>query len=293
MQKERLRKGKRAVKFEKYHGIGNDYLVYDCQKNTEELDADKIRKICDRNFGVGSDGILAGPYIEDGDFAVRVFNPDGSEAKRAGNGIRIFAKYLKDAGYTLSERLNIRTKGGNVQVRFLNADGTRIQADMGRLSFSSKDAGLVGETREALREKMVFGQKEYDCSCVSMGNTHCVIPMDEISREKICKIGAFSERSEYFHDRINTQIMKVLDKNNIQIEIFERGAGYTLASGTSSCAAAGAAYRLEMIDSDVMVHMPGGKLWIQIDEEWRVKMTGSVQSVCRIEMTEDFLRFEP
>ena len=117
--------------------------------------------------------------------------------------------------------------------------------------------------------------------------------MDEISREKICKIGAFSERSEYFHDRINTQIMKVLDKNNIQIEIFERGAGYTLASGTSSCAAAGAAYRLGMIDSDVMVHMPGGKLWIQIDEEWRVKMTGSVQSVCRIEMTEDFLRFEP
>ena len=90
------------MKFEKYHGIGNDYLVYDCQKNTEELDADKIRKICDRNFGVGSDGILAGPYIEDGDFAVRVFNPDGSEAKRAGNGIRIFAKYLKDAGYTLS-----------------------------------------------------------------------------------------------------------------------------------------------------------------------------------------------
>ena len=278
---------------EKYHGLGNDYLVYDCQKNTEELDADKIRKICDRNFGVGSDGILAGPYIEDGEFAVRVFNPDGSEAKRAGNGIRIFAKYLKDAGYTLSERLTIRTKGGKVQVRFLNADGTRIQADMGKLSFSSKDAGLAGEAREALREKMVFVQKEYDCSCASMGNTHCVIPMAEISREKVCTIGAFSERSAYFGDRVNTQIMKVLDKNNIQIEIFERGVGYTLASGTSSCAAAGVAYKLGMIDSDVMVHMPGGKLWIQIDEDWHVMMTGSVQSVCRVEMTEDFLRFEP
>ena len=227
------------MKFEKYHGIGNDYLVYDCQKNTEELDGEMIRKVCDRNFGVGSDGILAGPYIEDGEFAVRVFNPDGSEAKRAGNGIRIFAKYLKDAGYTLSERLNIRTKGGKVQVRFLNADGTRIQADMGKLSFSSKEAGLVGEPREALGERMVFGQSSYDCSCVSMGNTHCVIPMTEISREKVCKIGAFSERSEYFEDRVNTQIMKVLDKNNIQIEIFERGVGYTLASGTSSCGGSG------------------------------------------------------
>ena len=259
------RKGKRAVKFEKYHGIGNYYLVYDCQKNTEELDGEMIRKVCDRNFGVGSDGILAGPYIEDGEFAVRVFNPDGSEAKRAGNGIRIFAKYLKDAGYTLSERLNIRTKGGKVQVRFLNADGTRIQADMGKLSFSSKEVGLVGEPREALGEKMVFGPSSYDCSCVSMGNTHCVIPMAEISREKVCKIGAFSERSDYFEDRVNTQIMKVLDKNNIQIEIFERGVGYTLASGTSSCAAAGVAFRLGLADSDVMVHMPGGKLWIQID----------------------------
>ena len=97
-----------------------------------------------------------------------------------------------------------------------------------------------------------------------------MIPMAEISREKVCTIGAFSERSAYFGDRVNTQIMKVLDKNNIQIEIFERGVGYTLASGTSSCAAAGVAYKLGMIDSDVMVHMPGGKLWIQIDEDWHV-----------------------
>ena len=135
---------KRAVKFEKYHGIGNDYLVYDCQKNTEELDADKIRKICDRNFGVGSDGILAGPYIEDGDFAVRVFNPDGSEAKRAGNGIRIFVKIFKRRGIypqRAAEYQNKRRKcAGALPQRRRHKD----PGGYGKTVLSSKDAGLVG-----------------------------------------------------------------------------------------------------------------------------------------------------
>ena len=184
---------------------------------------------------MGSDGILAGPYIEDGDFAVRVFNPDGSEAKRAGNGIRIFAKYLKDAGYTLSERLEYQNKRRKCAGALPQRRRHKDPGGYGKTVLFQQRRRPCGETREALREKMVFGQKEYDCSCVSMGNTHCVIPMDEISREKICKIGAFSERSEYFHDRINTQIMKVLDKNNIQIEIFERGAGYTCIRHQQLC----------------------------------------------------------
>ena len=276
------------MQFVKYHGTGNDYLVYDCQKNKEELDAEKIFKICNRNFGVGADGVLVGPYFEDGEYALKIFNPDGSEAKRAGNGIRIFARYLRDAGYTMSERIYIKEKGARVEVRFLNGEGTRIQAEMGKLSFSSGDAGLYGEEREAVNQFLTFGDDLYKCTCVSMGNTHCVIPMEHVSKEKICEIGTYSERSKYFQDRINTQIMQVMDKSNIRIEIFERGAGYTLASGTSSCAAAGAAFKLGLVDSDVMVHMPGGKLWIQIDEDWNVKMTGNVCKVGEIHVTEEF-----
>ena len=127
------------MEFVKYQGIGNDYLVYDVMKNKEELNKEQIKKICDRNFGVGADGILAGPYIdEEKKIRVRVFNSDGSEAERAGNGIRIFARYLKDAGYTLSERLTLETAGGSVKVRFLNDDGSRIQADMGKMSFGEE-----------------------------------------------------------------------------------------------------------------------------------------------------------
>ena len=117
------------MEFVKYQGIGNDYLVYDVIKNEKVLTREQIKKICDRNFGVGADGILVGPYLdEEKKIRVRVFNSDGSEAERAGNGIRIFARYLKDAGYTLSERLTLETAGGSVKVRFLNDDGSRIQA---------------------------------------------------------------------------------------------------------------------------------------------------------------------
>lgn len=280
------------MRFEKYHGIGNDYLVYDCQKNKEILNPQQIRKICNRNFGVGSDGLLVGPYIENGEFGVGIFNPDGSEAEGGGNGLRIFAKYLKDAGYTFNERLTLNTKGGKVNVRFLNQDGTRIQTDMGRLSFSSLDVGMTGKEREVVGEELTFGESSYFCTCASIGNPHCVIPVEEVSREAVCRIGKFSENAEYFQERVNTQIMKVMDRNNIEIEIYERGVGYTLASGTGSCAAAGAAYKLGLISSDVMVHMPGGKLWIQIDENWQVKSTGNVQSICSVQISEDFKNTE-
>ena len=172
-------------------------------------------------------------------------------------------------------------------MKFLNREGTRVQVEMGRLSFDGKDVGMV-TGNQTVNKPLRFGDEEYLCTCVSIGNPHCVIPMEEISREKICRIGRYSERSEYFQAGINTQIVKVMDKNNLEIEIFERGVGYTLASGTSSCAAAGVAYKLGLTDSDVMVHMPGGKLWIQIDEEWNVMMTGNVQRVCSIELAEEY-----
>lgn len=278
------------MKFYKYHSLGNDYLVYDCKENEEILDREKIVKLCNRNYGIGADGIVEGPYEKDGKMYVKVYNADGSEAEQGGNAIRIFAHYLKTVNVVQSESFSLYTRGGEVELRFLNREGTRIQMTMGQLSFDSEKIGLTGPKREALHEYFNFGGEEYECTCVSVGNPHCVILADEISRAKVCGIGKYSEGADYFPERINTQLVKVLDKNNIQIEIFERGVGYTLSSGTCSCAAAGAAYKLGLINSDVMVHTPGGKLWTQIDENLNVKMIGSVKGICKIELFEDFFR---
>ncbi len=279
--------------FKKNHGLGNDYLVYDCVKNTAKLTETMIKAICDRNYGLGSDGILVGPTDSNGMLGVRIFNPDGSEAEKSGNGVRIFAAYLKDAGYVSTDSFLLHTAGGTVHVQFLDETGRTMRVSMGRLSFDSSDIGAVGTPKTLVDVPLEFGGTEYRCTCVSIGNPHCVIPMDEISKEKVCEIGQYSETAKYFPKHINTQIVKVLNRNNIQIEIFERGAGYTLASGSSSCAAAGAVFRLDLVDSNIMVHMPGGRLKIEISQELDVLMTGPVVYVGTMLLSADFFETLP
>ena len=242
----------------KYQGLGNDYLVLDPNKNRVQLQGKKIALLCQRGFGLGADGILYGPIEIDGKMGVRIFNSDGSEAAISGNGVRIFAKYLKDAGYIQKKNFKLYTRYGEAAVTFLNEDGSRLRVSMGKLSFWSDDIPVTGERREVINEDMVFGRTLYPVTCVSVGNPHCVIPMREISKNIVCKIGDYSECAKYFPHRINTQIMKVIDKENIAIEIYERGAGYTLASGTGACAAAAVAHKLGMTNNKVIVHMPGG-----------------------------------
>lgn len=278
-----------SIFFYKYHGLGNDYLVYDIHKNSVKLNKDSVRLICDRNFGLGSDGILEGPLLEDGKIGVKIYNPDGSIAEKSGNGVRIFSKFLKDAGYVKEKSFLLHTLGGDVTVTYNNDNGTNITVSMGQLHFTKEAVGSINTPEETINIPLEFNHKIYQCTCVSIGNPHCVIPMDEVSKELVCEIGKHSEIAEYFPNRINTQIVKVLDKNNIQVEIFERGAGYTLASGSSSCAAAGAVYRLGLVDSDVTVHMPGGELRINIDREFYVKMTGNVCFVGKMELADEFM----
>lgn len=270
------------VTLEKYHGLGNDYLVFDPGKNTLQLNQENVKLICNRNFGIGSDGILEGPILEDGKISVKIWNPDGSIAEKSGNGVRIFAKYLKDAGYVQKNHVKIETLGGEVKATYLNEEGSRLTISMGKLSFWSDEIPVTGERREVVNETMVFNQIPYKVSCVSIGNPHCVIFLNEISKDIVCKIGEYSESAEYFPEKINTQIMNVLDRTHIQIEIYERGAGYTLASGSSSCAAAGVAYRLGLVDSKTYVQMPGGTLEVEIEEDGMVLMTGDVGYIGKI-----------
>ena len=220
------------VVLERYHGLGNDYVVFDPKKNEFELTPENVKMICDRNAGLGSDGVLEGPIQKEEGMYVKVWNPDGSESETSGNGVRIFAKYLKDAGYVQKKNFVLHTGNGPVEVTFLNEDGSRLRVSMGKLSFWSDDIPVTGERREVINEDMVFGRTLYPVTCVSIGNPHCVIPMREISKPLVTKIGDYAEIARYFPNRINTQIMKVIDKENLAIEIYERGAGYTLASGT-------------------------------------------------------------
>ena len=278
-----------GIIFYKYHGLGNDYLVYDCQKNDVKLNEKSVRLICDRNFGLGSDGILEGPIMEEGNIGVKIYNPDGGIAEKSGNGVRIFSKFLKDAGYVKEKSFVLHTLGGDVSVTYNDEKGTNMTVSMGQLSFTKTAVGSINTPEETVDIPLEFNHKVYQCTCVSIGNPHCVIPMNEVNKELVCQIGQYSEVAKYFPKRINTQIVKVLDRNNIQIEIYERGAGYTLASGSSSCAAAGAVYRLGLVDSDITVHMPGGELEIHIDKEFNVTMTGNVCSVGKMELSEEFI----
>lgn len=270
------------VVLEKYHGLGNDYLVFDPNKNSLKLSPENVRLLCDRHFGAGSDGILEGPILEKEPLEVKIWNPDGSIAEKSGNGVRIFAKYLKDAGYVQKQHVVLGTGSGQVEVWYLNEEGTRLKASMGKVSFWSNEIPVTGPVREVVNETLIFGKIPYKATCVSIGNPHVVIFLDEISKELVCRIGKNSETAEYFPERINTQIMKVIDRNTIEIEIYERGAGYTLASGSSGCAAAAAAYRQGLTDSKMYVRMPGGTLEIEILEDWNVLMTGDVGYVGKI-----------
>lgn len=266
--------------FYKYHALGNDYIVIDPQKYKINLNESNIQKICHRNFGVGSDGILFGPiFDENKEIHVKIFNPDGSEAEKSGNGVRIFSRYLFDTQYIKEKSFQLHTLGGIVAIEYLDDSAHMIKVDMGAVNFVSKDIPTKFSDAQAINQNLIVGEKTYTVNCVSIGNPHCVIPVKKVSKQEVNAIGPIVESHEMFPNKINVQFLEVLNRNNIKIEIWERGAGYTLASGSSSCAAAAVAYKLNLVDSDITVHMPGGNIQIHIDDNWRVHMTGSVSSV--------------
>ena len=211
----------------KYHGVGNDYLIFDPKRNDVALNERLIRQLCRRNIGVGADGILYGPVIEDKKIKVRIFNPDGSEAEKSGNGIRIFSKYLKDAGYVKERQYYLTTKAGDTLVTFLDDAGSCMRVDMGYAVFEAEQIPAVGFEGEVVGESIFFGDNFYNATCVSMGNPNCVIMLERADQEKALRLGPYVENAKYFPNRINMQLCQIVDKKNIRVEIYERGAGYT------------------------------------------------------------------
>ncbi|AFY87254.1 diaminopimelate epimerase [Chroococcidiopsis thermalis] len=278
-----------ATDFYKYHALGNDYIVIDPNVVNFTINENAIKLICDRNFGIGSDGILYGPILVGEKIELRIFNPDGSEAEKSGNGIRIFSRYLVDAQYIKTNEFSLTTLGGEVAVEILNPEATLIKVDMGTVTFQSELIPVAGSPRQMVDTELQVDGVSLKVTCLSIGNPHCIIPIAQVSRELAVTLGSKIENHPIFPNRINVQFLQVLDRQNIKIEIWERGAGYTLASGSSSCAAASAAYKLGLVDDTVKVHMPGGEIEIEIEGD-RVFMTGSVSAVAQGEFAADFLR---
>ena len=276
------------MNFYKYHALENDYIVIDPNKTNLNLTSENIKLICHRHLGIGSDGILYGPIFEKDALRLRIFNPDGSEAEKSGNGIRIFTKYLVDAHYVTGKRVFLDTLGGRVEVEVLDEKANWLRVDMGTVTFRSDEIPVSGEPREVVNEILNVGTDSFKVTCLSIGNPHCVIPVKESSEDLVKKIGPLIEHHPLFPNRINMQLLEIVNRRLIKIEIWERGAGYTMASGSSSCAAASAAYRLGLVDPRLKVEMPGGMIEIDIQPDGHVHMTGAVSSVARGEFSEEF-----
>jgi diaminopimelate epimerase len=268
------------VQYHKYQALGNDYLVFEPPELEQALAPATIRRICDRHYGVGSDGLLLGPLeTSEADFGLRLFNPDGGEFEKSGNGLRIFARFLWDKKLAGSEPFTIMTPGGKVTAQVRDS-GRHVVVDMGRVSFQSPDIPVQGPPREVVDETMIVNGLELRYCAATIGNPHCVVLGQKVSPEVALRLGPMVEQQPRFPQRTNVQFMRVLNRQAIQIEIWERGVGYTLASGSSSCAAAAVARKLDLCDSQVEVHMPGGVIDITISPDWSVSMTGAVTRVC-------------
>lgn len=260
------------MRFVKYHALGNDYLVIP----QTELDESQIQRICHRNYGIGADGVLRGPLeSEICDFSLRIFNPDGSEAEKSGNGLRIFSRYLWDEGLVQENPFTVETLGGTVTCQ-VSAGGKSATVEMGVVTFNESRIPVRG----APLQRMRIEDREFEFCAASVGNPHCIVLCDEPTPKLARHYGPLIETDMRFPNRTNVQFMQVLDRGNICIEIWERGAGYTLASGSSSTASAAVAHKLGLCDAEVIVHMPGGELQINIGLDFSTMLRGPVTRIC-------------
>jgi len=264
------------MQFYKYNGLGNDYIVIDPAEATDHLTESQIRTICHPHFGVGSDGILLGPLENsEADYGLRIFNPDGSEAEKSGNGLRIFSRYLWDKKKVHTEPFTIYTAGGIVESR-VHTGGSMITVQMGRVSFNSQDIPVKGPSREVINETIQVGDDILTFCAATVGNPHCVILREKALAREAKAWGPLIEIDPRFPNKTNVQFLEIMDPANIRIEIWERGAGYTLASGSSSTAAAAVAHRLGLSGSELTCHMPGGTVDLIVSDTFHITMTGPV-----------------
>jgi diaminopimelate epimerase len=266
------------MKFTKMHGIGNDYVYVNCFKEQVENPGELAIRVSDRHFGIGSDGLILIKPSDRADFEMAMYNADGSEGAMCGNGIRCVAKYVYDYGLTDQTRIRVDTKSGiKVLDLTIGEDGkvSFVRVNMGSPELTAAKIPIISEREQVVAEPVEVGGVTYAITGVSMGNPHVVVYLEDVKGLDIEKVGPLFEHHERFPDRINTEFIRVTDRENLEMRVWERGSGETLACGTGACAAAVASMVNGYTEDEVTVHLLGGDLRVRWDrEENLVYMTG-------------------
>ena len=253
--------------FWKMHGLGNDYIVVDSKKQgiSEQQVPKLAKKLCQRRFSIGADGLLLVCPSNVADVKMRIFNADGSEAEMCGNGIRCFSKYCYENGIVSKNAFNVETLSGVKQI-WLTIKGSEVysvKVDMGAPNWERSALSMQGQGT-FINETLEIGNKPYSITCLSMGNPHCIIFVEKVEEFPVNIIGPIVENYKAFPDRTNVAFVQVLNRNELKVRVWERGCGETLACGTGTCAAVAAANRLGRVDNNVTVHLLGGDLEVEV-----------------------------
>lgn len=282
------------MRFVKYQGLGNDFIIIDCFGEPERsFRPELVEKLCRRGFGVGADGvILAKPPLTSGDARMVIYNADGSEAEMCGNGIRCLAAFLQKEGYTDSNLMNIETGAGVRVVEVLEESerGQEVEVDMGLPDFYPPSIPMLDQGSQAVGVPLEVLGQTIKVTCLSMGNPHCVIFLDDVEGFPLEDYGPSIEHHPLFPKRINVEAVEVKEKDRMKVRVWERGVGLTLACGTGACASFAAALAENRTGKRVLVELPGGELGIRLGEGGHIIMRGPVIEVYRATLSEAWLK---
>ena len=271
------------INFVKMHGAGNDYIYVDGMKQTIPNESEAAKKLSDRHFSIGGDGLIIIKKGNVADYEMVMYNSDGSRGAMCGNGIRCVAKYLFDNGYTDGEEFTVESMGAvkKIKVNTVNGKAVTARVDMGKPILKASDVPVITNGERCINQPITIDDREFKMTCVSMGNPHAVMFIDESPKDfDLNHYGKIAEQStDIFPDRVNAEFAKIVDRSNIEMRVYERGAGETLACGTGSCATAVAAILNGYCDNKVTVHLLGGDLLIEWsgNENDSVIMTGPAE----------------
>lgn len=269
--------------FSKWHGLGNDFVIVNGFKEKIENYKQMAIEICDRHFGVGADGLVVILPSEIADFHMKIFNADGSEAEMCGNATRCVARYLYENGLTNKEKITLETKAGIIKPELIISNGilSTIRVDMGEPRLKRSEIPMIGDGDKVVNELLTIENSDYYITCVSMGNPHCVLFVDDISEVDLSAIGPLIEKHPIFPRKTNVEFVQVMSKQKVRMRVWERGAGTTMACGTGACATIVAAVLNSKTDRHAIVELDGGELLIEWGHDNHIYMSGPAKEVFR------------
>lgn len=272
------------MKFTKWHGTGNDFVIVNGFEETISDYSAKAVEVCDRHYGIGADGLIMVLPSTIADVQMRIFNSDGSEPEMCGNGIRCFARYVYESGLINKTELCVETLAGIIRPNLLLENGrvVAVCVDMGEPRLKRGEIPVAGNpTENVINEPLTIGESTYRITCVSMGNPHCVIFTEDVESLDLAASGKPIEVHPLFPRKTNVEFVQVIDRRNLRMRVWERGAGVTLACGTGTCATVVAAVLNDLTDRKVKVRLDGGELFVEWREDNHVAMTGPAMEVFR------------